>query len=377
MTRPFLVENEPPETAESRHTARACAGRTSPPTAGNGMSSDDESGSMESPLVSVVLTTHYRNEWLRRAIESALAQNYPNVEVIVVDDSGEAHAESVVASFEGVEYVPQPENTGTATAREAGFERANGRYIQFLDDDDRLHPEKIARQVPLIDGDESVGVVYSGLYHERDGLAMLPNPDGCGDIVELVLTMQQAPCLPSTMLIDRDLFEDVLPIPAYHAANDVVPTLELARRTDFEYVAEPLVLRGETDGSLAYTEAAVTTRRHIVREYADLYDEFPEHVRRTALAGSYVVEGQVHLRRHRWSARAIRAFALAAYHTPGVRPDFVGSFVASLFGRRVWNASRTVLSRIQRWRESRNRHDTIPADETLKRRLTRTERREE
>lgn len=300
---------------------------------------------MNEPTVSVIITTYYRNDRLREAISSVLEQNCPHVEVIVVDGSGEKHAESVVATFETVRYVPQDENHGLVADRRVGFGHSTGRYINFLDDDDRFKPEKLSQQVPILENEPEIGVVYCGVYRQRDEKVMLPESDMRRDgFLEYVLRMQQHPCFPSTMLIDREVLDQIMPISSrYDGACDVALALNLARLTGFEFVDAPLIVRGDADESMAYTAMAVRARRRLLHDYRELYDEYPAEVRRTAVAGAYSMEGQVRLQRRAWSGRAIRAFALAAYTTPGVRPDFVGSFLASLFGRQVWNAGRNAL----------------------------------
>lgn len=59
-------------------------------------------GENPGPLVSIVVTTHYRNRMLREAIESALGQTYEPIELIVVDDSGERHAEAAIEAYDGL-----------------------------------------------------------------------------------------------------------------------------------------------------------------------------------------------------------------------------------------------------------------------------------
>lgn len=304
------------------------------------------------PLVSVVVTTYRRNEWLRSAVESALAQTYDPVEVVVVDGSGTGHARPVVEEYDDVAYVAQPSNRGPVADRNLGFEHAAGEYVHFLDDDDRLLPEKLARQVPVIRADDEVGVVYTGLYRQRDAKPLLPDEDARGEFLERALTMQQPPCFPSTMLVERSLLERFMPLPEHlSGAGDTAMVIELARRTEFDFVPEPLMRRGEADESLAYTMESVEARRLLLEEYADVYDAAPDRVRRTALAGSYALEGQVRLREAGWSPRATYCFALACYHDPGVRLDRFGALVASAFGYPVWRAARDALVAVRRWRE--------------------------
>lgn len=307
---------------------------------------------MVTPTVSIVITTYRRNEWLRRAIESALAQTYSPTEVIVVDGSGTEHAREVVESFADVAYRPQSSNRGPVADRNLGFEHATGEYVHFLDDDDRFDPEKLERQVPVLESSPEVGVVYTGLYRQRDEKPLLPAPDDCGAFLETALTMQQPPCFPSTMLVDREVLADVMPLPEHlSGAGDTAMVVELARRTRFDFVAEPLVHRGEAEESLAYTMESVQARRTLIDEYEAVYDGVDERIRQTAIAGAYGLEGQVRMAEARWSARAIACFALAWYHDPDPGPERYGAFAASLFGSAVWYLARDGLVAVRRWRE--------------------------
>lgn len=311
-----------------------------------------EDGAGSGPLVSIVVTTYRRNEWLRRAIESALAQTYSPTEVIVVDGSGTEHAREVVEAFLDVEYVPQSSNRGPVADRNLGFEHAAGEYVHLLDDDDRLDPEKLERQVPVLESSPDVGVVYTGLYRQRDEKPLLPGPDDRGAFLETALTMRQPPCFPSTMLVDREMLAEFMPLPEHlSGAGDTAMVIELARRTQFDFVAEPLVHRGEADESLAYTLESVEARRTLLEEYAEVYDDFDDRVRRTAVAGAYGLEGQVRMAESRWSARAIACFALAMYHDPGPGPERYGALAASLFGSAAWHLARDGLVAVRRWRE--------------------------
>ncbi|WP_254546573.1 glycosyltransferase family 2 protein [Halomarina pelagica] len=291
------------------------------------------------PTVSVVVPTYYRNDRLREAIDGALAQRAP-VEVIVVDGSGEAHARPVVEAFDGtgegdggeIEYVAQARDEGPHAARSLGAERATGEYVQFLDDDDRLLPGKFEAQLPLLEADEAVGVVYSGLRDEEWGVVD-PIPDVRGDVLEHALRLRTFPCVPSTMLVDRAVVDDLLPFEHRHGADDSGMKIELARRTRFDYVDRPLVERGKPDGTLSSSWAHVDGRRYLVRRYADLYDRYPDEVRRTAVRQTHYRAGNKHLEESAWSPSAPVEFARAAYHTPERRGRYAATAVASVFGR--------------------------------------------
>ena len=113
---------------------------------------------MKYGLVSVVIPTFGRPQFLRRCVESVCAQSYRQIEVIIVDDNGKGKALQlqtgiVVASIESkflIKYIIQEENRGGSVARNAGVQGAEGEFIAFLDDDDQFEPDRILNQVNFL-----------------------------------------------------------------------------------------------------------------------------------------------------------------------------------------------------------------------------------
>jgi glycosyltransferase involved in cell wall biosynthesis len=303
-------------------------------------------GIMEPPLVSVIIPTYYRNDLLRKAVRSVREQTHNQVEVIVVDDSGERHAEPALEPFENLQYVPLPENRGPNRAREAGIERASGEYVQFFDDDDRMFETKLEKQLAAFQrANSAVGVVYSGV-EMSDGRTELPDSEARGDVLSCALAFELWPCMTSTMLIEREIVELLRPFPDRPAGTDLEQMIQLADRTEFEFVAEPLVNKRIDVDSTGFSDEALQARFDIVEEYAALYDARPDRVRRKALANAHETIGRTLLQRHLWSARATAAFATSFWYRPdiGFRP--FAQVLASLFGRPGWNAARTVNQRL-------------------------------
>jgi len=288
--------------------------------------------STDNPTVSVVVPTYYRNETLRDAIESVREQRYPSVETIVVDDSGEQFAESVVAEYEDVIYVGFDENRGANAARTVGAEQAEGSYIQFLDDDDVLRPEKIGEHVALLEFKPEVGVAYCG-QETVEGDRSLPLPDGRGDVLELALTFELRSCVTSTMLIDANVLDHILPLPDTPGSDDTYIKIELSRLTHFDFVDEALVVRRDFDDSRGASKGAVIGTKRVLNDYKDLYDQHPPSVRQEAAATAYTREAEYHLSEQRWSFKAIKAQALACRYASEVGVGRLGWFVGMLFGK--------------------------------------------
>jgi glycosyltransferase involved in cell wall biosynthesis len=135
------------------------------------------------PRVSVIIPTHNRRDLLRAAVDSALAQTYPDVEVIVVDDGSTDDTTTAMAQYAGrVVYLRQT-NQGVAAARNTGIWAATGEYLTFLDDDDLIHPDKLALHIPFLEAERDFGLSYSAWQQiSEDGTRILgevrPNRQG-------------------------------------------------------------------------------------------------------------------------------------------------------------------------------------------------------
>jgi glycosyltransferase involved in cell wall biosynthesis len=120
------------------------------------------------PLVSVVVPCFKQAQYLPEAVDSVLAQTYPAIECIVVNDGSPDDTEAVARRYgERIRYVARP-NGGISAARNSGIAVADGAYLKFLDSDDHLHPEQIARQMEAVGGREDV-VSFTAVRLYRDG----------------------------------------------------------------------------------------------------------------------------------------------------------------------------------------------------------------
>ncbi len=128
------------------------------------------------PLVSVIIPVYNVEKYLARCVDSVLAQTYPNVEIILVDDgspdSSGAICDEYAALHENVQVVHK-KNGGLASARNAGMRVATGEYLFFIDSDDWIDPETLQE---LVEIGEKTGVdfvrytpVYAGWPNHADG----------------------------------------------------------------------------------------------------------------------------------------------------------------------------------------------------------------
>ncbi len=116
------------------------------------------------PRISVILPVYNRPTMLVESVGSVLAQTFTDWEIIIVDDGSTDDTPAVAARLVAehrprIQYLRQA-NAGPGAARNTGLEAARGEFIQFLDSDDLLAPEKFARQVALLDAHPERGVCY-------------------------------------------------------------------------------------------------------------------------------------------------------------------------------------------------------------------------
>ena len=129
---------------------------------------------MTAPLVSVIIPTFNRGEWLREAIASVLAQTHPRLEVIVVDDGSRDHTAAVVCAFGArLTYIRQ-DHAGVSAARNRGVAAAHGEFIAFLDSDDMWQPPKVAAQVALFAQQREIQACYTDEIWIRHGVRVNP-----------------------------------------------------------------------------------------------------------------------------------------------------------------------------------------------------------
>jgi glycosyltransferase involved in cell wall biosynthesis len=120
------------------------------------------------PLVSVIVTAFNQEAFLGEAIESIIKQGLTHWECIIIDDGSTDNTAQVCRDYEQrdarIKYVYQP-NHGVAAARNHGFRLSRGKYIQFLDGDDFLMPEKLDKQLAYMEAHPETGVSYTNHFH--------------------------------------------------------------------------------------------------------------------------------------------------------------------------------------------------------------------
>lgn len=134
---------------------------------------------MMNEKVSVIMPTYKRDRsFMETALESLLNQSYENLEIVIVDDSPadyeiRSEVEKYIKSIKdkNIVYVKNEVNMGGALARNEGIKKATGRYITFLDDDDKYLPDKVSNQVKFMEsGDYDMSLSNMLIYNTKGEL---------------------------------------------------------------------------------------------------------------------------------------------------------------------------------------------------------------
>lgn len=224
---------------------------------------------MTDPLVSVIIPLYNSAATVGATLESVIAQTYPHLEILVVDDGSTDAGPEICRRFTDPRLqILQQANRGLAGARNTGIRRARGTYCAFLDSDDLWLPEKIERHVDHFRHRPEVGVSFSrsgfinedgsslGIYQMPQLNAITPelifcrNPIGNGSAVVIRREVLEAIRFQANLYGETEdfYFDD-----SFRQSEDIECWLRIALQTDwrFEGLPEALTLYRVNAGGLS------------------------------------------------------------------------------------------------------------------------------
>jgi glycosyltransferase involved in cell wall biosynthesis len=162
------------------------------------------------PTFSIIIPCYNAGETLWTALTSVLGQSDGDFEVIVVDDGSTDGSHAVAAELAAADpriTVARQANAGVSAARNLGIVRARGRFVAFLDADDRWHPGKLAAHRAHLEGDESVGVSFARVQFFDPRLTAPGRLSAVAGRLALVDLLGENPvCTTSNLVARRELF---------------------------------------------------------------------------------------------------------------------------------------------------------------------------
>jgi GT2 family glycosyltransferase len=242
-------------------------------------------------LVSVVIPNYNLAPYLRLAVESALAQSYHPLEVVVVDDGSTDDSPATIADLvdAGRVRLVRRENGGVAAARNTGVAHSAGDYLLFLDSDDTIAPTLVERLAALVDATDPYIIAYcSFMKIDVAGAPLTSNNAGWP-----VRRAQEANLLPQLLvrnyiqlngvLLSRRLLHAIGGFDPRHLCEDYDLLLRLfCAGARARFLDEPLACYRQRPGSLSTDRAAMEASAAAVRR--EVVERYPREVNAAVLA---------------------------------------------------------------------------------------------
>ncbi|MCK4577730.1 MAG: glycosyltransferase [Candidatus Marinimicrobia bacterium] len=236
------------------------------------------------PKVTVILACYNEEQYIAEALDSILGQTYQDFEVIVINDGSTDKTEEIIEHYanqypDKILYVSQ-QNQGQAASINHGFSLASGLYAAFIDGDDTWYPEKLEKQVKVLDDDteKRIGLVYT--YRDQPNLDTTRKRSNTvtvgvrGQVFKRLF--MGAFTLNSSIMVPRHIFDKVAGYnPIYPFCPDYEFMLQIAAAGyEFDYIPEILVSRRIHPGNTS-RQQLVSNRnnRQMLLDIADRYDD--------------------------------------------------------------------------------------------------------
>ena len=204
------------------------------------------------PLVSIIIPTYKRANLLEKSLKSVLDQTYENIEIIIVDDNDPKSEDRIstykivnkyLNNYSNIRYIELDKNSGGCVARNKGLEFAKGKYINFLDDDDLFHKDKIKMQVSKFEqSKEKLAVVgcFARIIDDKGNLKRIEKEEIKGNV--FIHQLGKNVCTTSIALIDREICiksGGFIKIPSSQEHLFFIKIFEV--NPNYDYVSEVLI----------------------------------------------------------------------------------------------------------------------------------------
>ncbi len=277
---------------------------------------------IDTPDISVVITTFNRRELVIGAVRSVLAQTRTVGQLIIVDDGSNDGTEAALArEFSGrIEYVWQ-ENRGVSSARNRGLALARGRYLCLLDSDDRWHPDKSRLQMDWLEDRPDYGMVLCDVIRvdaQEHQIDILPRRAAIPEDGEVLQWVMRDPALvPSSIMLRREVVESIGGFDTNLAtAEDLDFHLRVARSWKIGVIEQPLATARRGHDGLSASLGTYS-------DYVQVFERFATTVSErltvaqigTALSSAYRRSARGLVLEGRWQ-EAFRYASQALTHAP-------------------------------------------------------------
>ena len=244
--------------------------------------------------VSVIIPCYNSARFIGEALESALLQSHVQTTAVVIDDGSTDETAEIAAAFGPRVTLLRQSNRGVSAARNRALDATDSEFVAFLDGDDRWHRDKLARQVAFCKAHPDHGFVHTDI-REIDGHGRaLPRRDrgtqARGECLAPMLARNSVTT--SSVMVRRDVLRELRFPTDLQAAEDWYVWLQLAKRTRFGCLDEPLTdYRLHDNNTVRRTEFMLRGRLTVLERH--LAEGLDASCRRAATAHRHYILGQL------------------------------------------------------------------------------------
>ncbi len=221
------------------------------------------------PLVSIIMNCRNCSAYLREALDSVYGQTFKDYEIIFWDNQSTDESGKIAQGYgEPLKYFRGDEFLPLGAARNAAIEKAAGKYIAFLDCDDIWLPEKLEKQVALLESNKALGLVYTDCYlidsagKAAENTFLFNKKPFRGMVFKELFQANLIALL--TAVITREALEKVGVLnPKYEIAEEYDLWLRIAQYYPIDFVGEPLA-------KYRVHQASISIKKHILNYKEDL-----------------------------------------------------------------------------------------------------------
>jgi len=292
------------------------------------------------PLVSIVTPAYNQAAFLQETIESVLAQDYPRIEYIVLDDGSTDETPQILNGYTGRLLWESHANRGQTPTINKGWERSHGEIITWLNSDDTYLPGAVSKAVDYFQKHPSIDVVYGDtLLTEADG-SPIEHSKPPEFVYHTLVAKCHNPIPQPSAFIRRSVMEDVgLLDPSYYYFMDWDFWLRAGLHHSFAYFPELISTYRlhEASKTVAQAVRAAPELEYMYRKFFSRPD-LPQDIRRletSAMINMFFTSGGYYLQGGgRKAARHMAMKALQTRPSAILRPDVLHKFLYCLLGGR-------------------------------------------
>lgn len=205
--------------------------------------------------VSVIIPLYNAEKYIRETIESVIAQDYPNIEIIIVDDCSTDGSQLIVKKmcdkYPNIIYHKLDVNSGVAIARNEAIKLAKGRFIAFCDSDDVWEKDKLVIQLKLFEKHSNVPFTYTAVSYIDEESNAIKGKRKVKEKASYSYLLRNTMIATSTVIIDRAVVNEIK-MPNRKSAEDYSLWLSLLKKYGDAYgIDEAFTKYRKTSNSLS------------------------------------------------------------------------------------------------------------------------------